>query len=209
MQITYDKSTQAAFLVLTFVVVIIIAMSCPDLRSALTIIGALAAAGFLAMELAKRHGASLTQRAEAYTALPGAPAPYPVKVAPPAPTAELPATGAPRSVYPGAIEVSGYETEPEFGHRDRLDAADRDEPYGNPYNRSRISRPAAAAADVDDEANDAEMDADELNTYQASARNDAVRVAAGTMNRRTELDPYFREEVEEAEDREWWGRHEL
>jgi hypothetical protein len=28
------------------------------------------------------------------------------------------------------------------------------------------------------------------------------------MNRRCDLDKYLREEVEEEDDREWWGRHE-
>ena len=35
-----------------------------------------------------------------------------------------------------------------------------------------------------------------------------LRVTAGTMRRRRALDPYLREELEEAEDRVWWGRHE-
>ena len=80
---------------------------------------------------------------------------------------------------------------------------------GNPYDLDRIHSPAAAGACVDDEANDAEIDGDELATYQARPSNDATRVAAGTMNRRRDMDRYFREEVEEAEDRQWWGRHEV
>jgi hypothetical protein len=110
--------------------------------------------------------------------------------------------------YPGAIDIDEYDTEAVYGHRDLTEGDADGVPVGNPYNPGRVSYPPAAEACIDDEANDAEIDADELNTYHVRARNDDTRVEAGTMNRRKTLDKYFREEVEEAEDREWWGRHE-
>jgi len=67
----------------------------------------------------------------------------------------------------------------------------------------------AAIAEVMTEANDEDIDGDEANTYQVRARNDMVRATAGTMRRLRDMDKYLREEVAEAEDRYWWGRHEL
>lgn len=64
------------------------------------------------------------------------------------------------------------------------------------------------AVDADDEANDEAIDGDERLVYQAQSRNDLVRVTEGTMNRRRDLDKYFREEVEEEENRIWYSRHE-
>jgi len=34
-------------------------------------------------------------------------------------------------------------------------------------------------------------------------------VTAGTMRRQRDMDKYLREEVAEAEERYWWGRHEI
>lgn len=56
--------------------------------------------------------------------------------------------------------------------------------------------------------NDDELDGDERMNYQSRSRNDPIRVTTGTMNRRQDMDKYLREEVEEEEDRVWWGRHE-
>lgn len=113
-----------------------------------------------------------------------------------------------RGHYPGAIDMDEYDTEGAFGHRDQTEGDMDSVPMGNPYNTGRISYPPAADSCVDDEANDGEIDADELNTYQARARNDATRVTAGTMNRRKDLEKYLEEELEEAYEREWWGRSE-
>ena len=56
--------------------------------------------------------------------------------------------------------------------------------------------------------NNDELDGDERMNYQSRSRNDPIRVTAGTMNRRQDMDKYLREEVEEEEGRVWWGRHE-
>jgi hypothetical protein len=80
------------------------------------------------------------------------------------------------------------------------------------YYSSAIAKAAmaeAAIAAVMTEANDEDIDGDEANTYQVRARNDMVRATAGTMRRQRDMDKYLREEVAEAEDRYWWGRHEL
>jgi len=52
-----------------------------------------------------------------------------------------------------------------------------------------------------------ELDGDELITYQAQPRNDNTRVVNGIMNRRRDMDEYFREELTDGEDHQWWGRH--
>ncbi len=132
---------------------------------------------------------------------PGALAPYAV-------FAERRVPEPPPSEYRGAIEVSEYDGEAEYGHRDRNRADAANAPEGNPYNTSRVAAPVAAGPCLDDEANDDTLDGDERMVYSSLSRNDATRVDAGIMNRRKDIDRYVREEVEEAEDREWWGRHE-
>jgi hypothetical protein len=102
--------------------------------------------------------------------------------------------------YKGAID---YEE-----HKDKTVGENSHAPDGNPYDLSRTSYPMAAEACVDDEANDAEIDGDESAVYKSLYRNDAIRVAAGTMNRRRDLQKYLAEECDEAENRVWWGRHE-
>ena len=93
------------------------------------------------------------------------------------------------------------------GTYDRAAAAQ--ETAGGYYNYGRTGADAVPAPCQDNEANADELDADELNTYQARSRNDAVRVTAGTMNRQRDLDRYLREEVAEAEHRYWWGCQEV
>lgn len=190
------EQKRVLFLALTFVLVVALVLMCPDAATALLVIGGLLAfcAAFTAAGRERDKGS------EGFFPLPGAPAPYAV-----ASTTASPPDAGP---YPGAIDLDEYDTEAQYGHRDRTEGDGDYAPAGNPYNRGRISWPAAADACVDDEANDAEMDGDELMTYHGRARNDAERVTAGTMNRRRDMDKYFREEVEIAEQREWWGRHE-
>jgi hypothetical protein len=120
---------------------------------------------------------------------------------------EVPPPDAPIA-YPGAISFGSQDSLSGFGHVDRTRGENEARPYGNPFDTGRTSAPKAAEACADDEANGDEIDGDERITLQASSRNDATRVTAGTMNRRRDLDEYLREEVEEEEDREWWGRGE-
>lgn len=118
------------------------------------------------------------------------------------------ATGvAGRLQYPGAIELDEYETEADAGHvdRSRYEVA----PEGNPFDPMRVRSDLAAAPCVDDEANDNEIDGDERMANQGTARNDATRVTAGTINRLKDMRKYLEEETLEAEEREWWGRNEV
>ena len=94
------------------------------------------------------------------------------------------------------------------GHSDRNVGDNEYAAEGNPFNLGRMAAPQAADSCVDDEAHGDEIDGDERINYQSRSRNDSTRVTAGTMNRRRDLDKYLREEVDEEDDREWWGRHE-
>lgn len=185
------------FAAFTVVIILIIVVLCPAAGTAVSL-----ALATLALAVALRGPGAGRPGREGYFPQPGAGAPHAVGFAGPRPRAPAP------SRYPGAIDGDEYDTDGVLGHRDTLEADGASDPFGNPFNIGRDARPPAAGACEDDEANDAEMDADELNTYQARSRNDETRVEAGVMNRRKTLDKYFREEVEEAEDRQWWGRHE-
>ena len=113
--------------------------------------------------------------------------------------------------YPGSIMLDADSQWPAnaAGSRDRTRLDEVAAPAGNVYNYGRTAAEPTPEVCFDGEANDEEIDADEQNTYQVRSRNDEVRVVAGTMQRQRNVDRYLREEVEEAEDREWWGREEL
>jgi len=181
------KDQGALFLALTFVLVVIIVLMSPDVMTALVIIGLLLGA-VLTYDMMGDHGV------RAYCK----PPPPPHDLGPP-----VLLRG-----YPGAIDINEYDSEPGWGHRDRTERDNEFAPEGNPFNFNRLNAPSAAGACIDDEANDDALDGDERMNYQARSRNDPTRVTAGTMNRRRDFDKYLREEVEEEDDREWWGRHE-
>jgi hypothetical protein len=214
------------FLALTFVLVIIVVMLCPDAKTAIMIVGLLFGFVFAYDVMVDGHALNfepcLAPRAhrgehhnDSYgefccTVAPATSAPKrPVR------TASHRAFGRPRG-YPGAIDSEGdYDMAQSLnegplneGHRDRAVGDNVFAPEGNPFNINRVGAPHAASACFDDEANDDELDGDERINYQARSRNDPTRVTAGTMNRRCDLDKYLREEVEEEDNREWWGRHE-
>ena len=136
-------------------------------------------------------------------------------------------------VYPGAIDFGGEsplsgpaDEAPAMGHADLTVAGgpggpaaypawgppgeplSRDgTPRGNPFDTDRIASAPAAGPCVDDDAL-AIHDGDELNTYQARSRNDMTRVWAGIYRRKSLMDRYVREELDEEEDTRWWGRAE-
>ena len=116
------------------------------------------------------------------------------------------------SRYPGAIQAASRDVDSQgawaLGARDRQESEDV-VIDGNPFDPSRLAAPGGASACEDDEANDMEQDADESNINQVRSRNDPTRVTAGTMNRRRFLDPFLREELEQEENKRWWGRHEV
>jgi len=58
------------------------------------------------------------------------------------------------------------------------------------------------------ESNDNSIDYDEKNSYQLLKRNDPIRPIVGEIYRKSFLDPYFREELNTSEKKEWWGNGE-
>ena len=52
------------------------------------------------------------------------------------------------------------------------------------------------------------LDGDERITHQVRSRNDPERVWAGALQKKAFIEPYVAEELADAEDRPWWGRHE-
>lgn len=186
-------------LALTIVVVLIVVFMCADPAVVAAIVAALV--GFCAAYIVLGGQRGARDGSEHFFApLPGAPAPYAVSAEP--------RQAATEHRYPGAIDPDEYDSEAAYGHRDLTEGDNDYMPYGNPFNTGRISAPLAADACIDDEANDDQLDGDERNAYQVRSRNDATRVTAGTMNRRQDVDKFFREELEQEQDREWWGRHE-
>lgn len=157
-------------------------------------------AGVLAASLATGEG--MTGRPEKFvsvtTAPPGEGPPFWVT----APPGEEP------TAYPGAIDFTEYETAPALGHTDWEAAARADVPVGNPFDDGRIAAPQAAPPCDDDDAI-AYFDADELNTYQVRSRNVPERVWAGIYRRKALVERYVGEELDEQEDTQWWGRHEV
>lgn len=121
---------------------------------------------------------------------------------------QVPAEPPAAAPYPGAIDVSdlAHDRAPGFGHADAM--RDRDVPRGNPFLEGRIAVPQGAPPCVDDEAT-AHFDGDELVTYHARARNDPERVWAGARRRKAHVQRYVGEELDEAENTVWWGRHEV
>lgn len=203
-----DPGNRLRFLyALTFVLFIVVVLVAPNVFVVLTLIGLLLA--FLCA-ISERYAPPDTPRPDKFWPIPGEPAPHAVfSYTQPSPM---------KGVYPGAVELADDYDEArgdapdsflQWGHRDRMALDAPNAPEGNPFAYGKIATPAAASPCVDDEANDAEMDADELNTYQARSRNDQTRVDAGTMRRRRDLDKYLREEVESSENLWWWGRHEV
>ncbi|MFA6165792.1 MAG: hypothetical protein WC700_04190 [Gemmatimonadaceae bacterium] len=212
-----SASDRQLFLALTLVVVIVVALMCVDTTTAVVLIAFLLglASAFFAVAPRRRRehccggAAADVEMASSREAFEPSAAPLPGPRAPHALNAPAPAAPPPRRpAYPGAVDFDDYDSEAAYGHRDQRvdDAVEASE--GAPYNHGRVAYPQPPEPGYDDEANDAELDGDELNTVQARSRNDAQRVTAGTMNRRRDLDKYFREEVEAAEDQRWWGAHE-
>lgn len=215
---------------MTFILVIIVILMCPDKTTAIIAIGSLlgfyiayrSAGGFddrgshEADRLAESGfdnvlgsgGNSCGSKAEEFYPLPGNHPPYAVGT-----VGQHPGVGdrpAPQwQHYPGAIDIDEYDSESANGVRDRLEDDNNLAAEGNPFDLDRVASPRAADACVDDEANDDEIDGDERIVYNSMARNEPTRVIAGTMNRLRDMDKYFREEVEEREDDPWWGRHEV
>jgi hypothetical protein len=94
------------------------------------------------------------------------------------------------------------------GHPELRRNENANAPYGNAFNRTNISAPFATPIEVTKELNADILDFDEKNAYQSLGRNDPYRPINGIMNREKMMDPYLREELEEASKKEWWGNGE-
>lgn len=125
----------------------------------------------------------------------------------------VPETADDTAAYPGAIdfgtrgEVDGDEA-PALGHTDLYEAARDNTPEGNPFSAERVAAPQAAGPCVDDDAI-AIYDGDELLAIQARSRNDPERVWAGNYRRKAHVGRYITEELDEEENKRWWGAHEV
>lgn len=76
----------------------------------------------------------------------------------------------------------------------------------NPFQLNRVRGAAEPApCDYSVEAADV-MDSDRKTVEHVRWRHDPHRVAAGVMDRKRLMDKYVREELDEEEDSQWWGR---
>jgi len=222
------RGYQGLFLALTLVVMMIIILSTKDIATAIIVIGLITNFLIISSQLTlmgDRHVkitektskdlatsvmvnpdpsllVSLRPGAEAFTTATTAPPGAGPPAFPVVPDTHM------STQYPGAIDFGDGDEAPALGHVD-WDAADRDNvPEGNPFDLDRIQSPQAAAPCIDDDAI-AIYDGDELNTYHARARNDPERVWAGIYRRKALVDQYVREELDEQENSQWWGNHEV
>ena len=94
------------------------------------------------------------------------------------------------------------------GHRDLKKNENRDAPVGNIANVTATSAPYAAPIPIYQENNTHSIDYDESNAFQGLARNDPLRPTIGIIDRGSMMDDFLREELEDAEGKEWWGNGE-
>jgi hypothetical protein len=95
------------------------------------------------------------------------------------------------------------------GHRDLKKNENCDAPIGNIANVTATSAPyAPAIPSYTAENNTHDIDFDESNAFQGLARNDPLRPTIGIIDRGSMMDAFLREELADAEDKEWWGNGE-
>lgn len=213
-----------AFAAFTFVVIIAVIFICRDLMTTFFVVGLLTNFLILSSQLylygSRAEGVAATgfagRPAERFVGVPpdsylgGAHDADVVGEAGDAAGRDLgrPAPGAARADedYFGAIDLSDEAFA--LGLADWKAAARDDAPEGNPFSAGRVAPPQAAPPCVDDDAVNV-LDADELNTVHARARNDETLVWAGVRERKTVVDGAVREELDERENTYWWGVHEI
>jgi hypothetical protein len=100
--------------------------------------------------------------------------------------------------------VAAYPTPCYAANGGGVDASSCEEPYPGAIDYNDYGA-AAGGYEARETANYDRRDGDERMTHQARGRNDPERVIAGTMKRREKLDKYLREEVDEEENKVWWG----
>lgn len=91
------------------------------------------------------------------------------------------------------------------GHRDLKKNDNSNAPVGNITNVTATNAPYAAPIPIYQENNVHSIDYDEANSFQGLARNDPLRPTVGIIARGSMMDGFLREELEDAEDKEWWG----
>lgn len=91
------------------------------------------------------------------------------------------------------------------GHRDLQKNDNSNSPEGNIANITATNAPYAAPIHTYQENNIHSIDYDEANSFQGLARNDPLRPTVGIIARGSMMDGFLREELEDAEDKEWWG----
>lgn len=228
---------QGLFLALTLIVMIIVLLTAKDLTTAILVIGLVTNYLIISSQLTflgDRHTKHQKKGLNGGAASAVATNPPPALFAPtgsyesfttattappgagPPDVVSMPETHAEVS-YPGSIDFGNLGDEdggiasdeaPALGHTDWT-TADRDgAPEGNPFSTNRVSAPQSASPCVDDDAL-AFYDGDELNTYHVRARNDPERVWAGIYRRKALVSNYISEELDERENSQWWGNHEV
>ena len=91
------------------------------------------------------------------------------------------------------------------GHRDLKKNDNINAPIGNITNVTATNAPYAPAIPIYQENNIHSIDYDEANAFQGLARNDPLRPTVGVIGRGSMMDGFLREELEDAEEKEWWG----
>ena len=91
------------------------------------------------------------------------------------------------------------------GHRDLKKYENINAAEGNIANITATNAPYAPAIPIYQEKNIQSIDYDEANSFQGLTRNDPLRPTVGIIARGSMMDGFLREELEDAEEKEWWG----
>lgn len=100
--------------------------------------------------------------------------------------------------WEGSFDLSGLGG---LEEADRYGDGERADDYGHAIGGGEM-------ACIGGEYTDDPIGGDERMTRNSLARNDPVRPTIGLMRRRREMEQYFAEELDEAENSVWWGNHE-
>jgi hypothetical protein len=201
--------------VLTFLMIVLVALLSPDTTTAAALVGVFLAyaCGYRLLTKKKKDG----EQKEGFE-----PSPPVVAAHPPPPTLaddSVAIAGGP-APYPGAIDpgerVGQEGLLPEYARAGYRDArAGEAVGEGNPYAiSSRTAVPGVAprgcntfpCGDIED--NNDEITGDERIVNNSLPRNEPTRVTAGTLDRRRMMTKYLEEEVAADESSRWWGQHE-
>jgi len=110
--------------------------------------------------------------------------------------------GSPGRGYPGAIDFGAADPPGDTDEALAHTGWTADDEAGNPYGSGWAALPCVGSDAA------VSCDGDELNAYQVRSRNSPERVWAGVYRRKSLIDRYVREELDERENAQWWGAHE-